>query len=191
MAPQFVTFHYTIYLIGIIFLILSHALASLAAYFVPATVTQLHTIDDVPRLCTLRPPDGMYTSAKMGKGRARGQDYFQTDIHGSAASPGGAVDGTVAGVSGHHPYPSSAYPPYSGYPPQPHQGGSASPVSPLSLRPPAWSAGSPPRSETQVLPNPARYLPPLPLQPAPPVQSPYSPRHPLDDEALRSLGRKV
>ncbi|KAH8118932.1 Gti1/Pac2 family-domain-containing protein, partial [Phellopilus nigrolimitatus] len=53
----------------------------LTAYFVPATVNQLRTVDDIPSLlANAHPPEGMYTSAKMGKGRARGE-YYPTDIH--------------------------------------------------------------------------------------------------------------
>lgn len=150
-----------------------------AAYFVPATVNQLRTVDEIPALAHIRPPDGMYTSAKLGKGRARGE-YYSNDIH-SAGGPS---------MSPQQYPPPPTYTPYPGQPPPP--GGSHSPQ---AMRVPAWPGQSPPHMgrDPQTLPNPARLLPPpaLGLTPAPPVQSPYSPRHPLDDEALRSLGRRL
>ncbi|KAI5119804.1 hypothetical protein M0805_006937 [Coniferiporia weirii] len=164
----------------------------LTAYFVPGTVTQLRTIDDIPALASIRPPEGMYTSAKMGKGRARGGEYYPTDIHNNAAGVLGMS------ITGQQYPPPPTYAPYPG----PH------------LSPPGVSAGSPPETsraiawpihgsppmplppgrDGQMLPNASRlHLPPPPpgLRPAPPAQSPYSPRHPLDDEALRSLGRNI
>lgn len=147
----------------------------------PATVNQLRTVDEIPALAHIRPPDGMYTSAKLGKGRARG-DYYSTDIH--------SAGGPSMSPQAYQPPPN--YMPFPGQPPPvgPHS-------SPQAMRAPAWPGqpSSPPQMgrDTQMLPNPSRLLPPpaLGLTPAPPVQSPYSPRHPLDDEALRSLGRRL
>lgn len=164
---------------------------TIAAYFIPASVNQLRTIDDIPALVTIRPPEGMYTSAKMGKGRARGE-YYPTDIHSGAPAVTGAA------MPGQQYPPPPIYAPY----PSPHlpsPGSSRSSASPEALRASEWSRGSPPsplspgRERQTVIPNPARTLPPptLGLHPATPVQSPYSPRHPLDNEALRSLGRSI
>ena len=159
---------------------------SSAAYFVPGTVNQLHTIDDIPRLRSIRPPEGMYTSAKLGKGRARGGEYYPTDIH--SGSPLGAPP--LSPVSGQYqPPPTYApYPPHMN-PPSPSEARTGSPTH--TLNPPSWSRAGSPRP---VLPHPAQLLPPqLTLRPAPQAPSQYSPRHPLDDEALRSLatGRRV
>ena len=161
-----------------------------AAYFIPGTVNQLRTIDDIPALANIRPPEGMYTSAKMGKGRARGE-YYPSDIH----SGGSTMLGTTPGQQ--YP-PPPIYAPYPG-PQLPTLSGSRESISPQSLRASAWSSNSPTTpvspgaDDRQALPHPARLLPPpsLGLHPAPPVQGPYSPRHPLDNEALRSLGRSI
>ncbi|THH06546.1 hypothetical protein EW145_g4011 [Phellinidium pouzarii] len=158
----------------------------ITAYFVPGTVTQLRTIDELPTIANIRPPEGMYTSAKMGKGRARGGDYYPADIH------SGPVALPEMSMSGQQYRPPPTFAPYPG-PSLPPPGG-------LDMQAPCtppWPAQSSPLSprgrEGQILPNPARLLPPpvLGIHPAPPVQSPYSPRHPLDDEALRSLGRGI
>ena len=150
----------------------------------PATVGQLHTIDDFPSLANIHPPEGMYTSAKLGKGRARGGEYYPTDIHSGSIMAASATPQ----MSGHHSHP----PTFAPYPtprlsPTPeHREGS----SPHRLNPPNWAGSS--SAPRPVLPNPARLLPPaLGLRPAPQAQSPYSPRHPLDNEALRSLGRNI
>ncbi|KAL5528719.1 hypothetical protein ACEPAF_7856 [Sanghuangporus sanghuang] len=159
----------------------------LTAYFIPATVGQLRTIDDIPALANIRPPEGMYTSAKMGKGRARGE-YYPSDIHSGISAT------ASSSTSGQQYPPPPVYAPYPG--PQLPSPVSRENASPQSLRAPNWPGSSPSlppssSSERQMLPNAARILPPpsLGLHPAPPVQGPYSPRHPLDNEALRSLGR--
>ena len=159
----------------------------IAAYFVPASVGQLRTIDDIPALANIRPPEGMYTSAKMGKGRARGE-YYPSDIH------SGSIAAASSSTSVQQYPPPPVYAPYPG--PQLPSPISRESASPQAFRTPAWpgsSPSSPPSasSDRQMLPNAARILPPpaLGLHPSPPVQSPYSPRHPLDNEALRSLGR--
>lgn len=177
----------------------------LTAYFVPATVTQLRTIDDVPVLAPVHPPEGMYSSAKMGKGRARGE-YHPTDIHNGAGTivPAAHVSVQHASVqqyssSVHHP---PVYAPYNNAYSQP------APIEPReeynSRSPPSsgWSALPPHHSSTSIstsgrdvrLPHPSRILPSLNVglrPPAPQGPSPYSPRHPLDDEALRALGRSI
>lgn len=170
-----------------------------AAYFVPATVSQLRTVDDIPILASIHPPEGMYSSAKMGKGRARGE-YYPTDIHNGA----GQNMVPVPHVSGQQ-YPPSpfhhhlVYAPYTNaYPPPTSvdvQEEHDSRVLPSSMR----SALPPPHSPTSAsgrdmhLPHPSRILPSLNvgLHPAPQGPSPYSPRHPLDDQALRALGRSI
>lgn len=152
-----------------------------AAYFVPGTVNQLHTIDDIPRLRTVHPPEGMYTSAKLGKGRARGGEYYPTDIHSS--SPTSAPSSSPPSAPYH---PSLVYAPYPQLP-SPSDPRLESPTH--MLNPPSLSRIASPRP---ILPHPAQLLPSqLSLRPAPRVQSPYSPRHPLDNEALRSLGRNL
>lgn len=159
-----------------------------AAYFIPATVNQLRTVEDLPYLRGIRPPDGMYTSAKMGKSRARGD--YGSDIHGG----GGAGAGCGPAMSVH----AQPYPAYASYP---HSPGSPTAGSPTAYRDVqgCWPAPSPPR-DGQYAAHPSRVLPALPsplaplsigLAPSPSVQSPYSPRHPLDDEALRSLNRSL
>ncbi|KAL5523487.1 hypothetical protein ACEPAG_7660 [Sanghuangporus baumii] len=161
----------------------------LTAYFVPAIVGQLHTIDDIPILANIRPPEGMYTSGKMGKGRARGE-YYSSDIHSDISAAAG---------------PSTSeqqYPPLPVYIPYPDPQ-LLSPLPrknalPQGLHVPNWhgSSSSSPASTSfngQMQPNAARLLPPPSprLRSAAPVQSSYAPRHPVDSEALRSLGRNL
>ncbi|KAL5485488.1 hypothetical protein ACEPAI_8130 [Sanghuangporus weigelae] len=156
----------------------------LTAYFIPATVGQLRTIDDIPALANIRPPEGIYTSAKTGKGRARGECY-SSDIHSdiSAAADSSKSEQQYPPPPIYVPYPGpqllSPLPRESASPeglhaPNRHGSSSSSPL----------SAGS----DGQMQPNAARllHLPSPRLYPAALV---YAPRHPIDSEALRSLGR--
>ncbi len=157
-----------------------------AAYYVPSSLAQLRTVDDLPQLAGVLPPEGMYTSAKVGKSRAL-PGSSNSDIH----------IGSVGMPSQLHPHPPT-YAPFPNGPPGAHHnlGG---PSSPLAHRRPTWPvpgvlSHAPPSRDGGSLGSSARTLPGLPalgLAAAPPVPSPYSPRHPLDDEALRSLNRSI
>jgi len=158
----------------------------LTAYYVPSSLAQLRTVDDLPQLGGVLPPEGMYTSAKVGKSRAL-PGSSNSDIH----------IGSVGMPSQLHPHPPT-YAPFPNGPPGAHHnlGG---PSSPLAHRRPTWPVPgvlphAPPSRDGGSLGSSARTLPGLPalgLAAAPPVPSPYSPRHPLDDEALRSLNRSI
>ncbi|KAL5507586.1 hypothetical protein ACEPAH_7042 [Sanghuangporus vaninii] len=159
----------------------------LTAYFIPATVGQLRTIGDIPALANIRPPEGMYANARMDKGRARGE-YYPSDIHSGISAAASSI------MSGQQYPPPPIYAPY----PSPWL---SSPLprensSPRGLHAPSRhesSSSSPPSTglDRQMQTNTARLLPPPSprLCPASPVQSSYAPRHPIDSEALRSLGR--
>lgn len=167
----------------------------LAAYFVPSTVTNLRTVEDMPDLANLSVPDGMYTSAKIGKGRAR--ETATADIHGT----GGASPTLVVAP---RPYITTVPQQYPAFVAVTNE-------TPLS----ASSNGSPvvqitgdnSRSVLQWNPNDiqeerldarihvamSRTLPSIvsPGSFSPTSPGAYSPRHPLDNEALRLLNRSV
>lgn len=164
----------------------------------PSTVNHLRTVDDMPQLTGVDVPDGMYISAKIGKGRAR--EAVTADIHGSAV--GGAPHMVVSRPYISLPQQYSAYVAYSNENMQ-----TPSPVSsngslavqtqgPL-LRP--LSHWSPPRADerdaihrqsisSRTLPC---IVPPSGLSPASPTTGGYSPRHPADTAALLSFNRAV
>ncbi|OCB87364.1 hypothetical protein A7U60_g5504 [Sanghuangporus baumii] len=128
----------------------------LPAYFIPATVGQLRSIDDIPALANIRPPEGKYTNAKMGKGRARGE-YYPSDIH------GGISAAASSSMSGQQYPPSPIYVPHPGLrllSPLPRENSS-----PQGLHTPSRhgsSSSSPPSTgfDRQMQPNAARLLPP-------------------------------
>ncbi len=130
---------------------------STAAYFIPATVDQLRTVDDDAQLARLHIPDGMYISAKMGKGRA--PNY--------SSVPDGAGSYIVSpeGIPAAYQYPY--------YQPQPY------------AQPGAARGLAAPHAFVEQPVDPANRLPPPNL---PGTSRPsYTPRHPLDDAALRAL----
>ncbi|KLO11747.1 hypothetical protein SCHPADRAFT_905772 [Schizopora paradoxa] len=169
----------------------------LTAYYVPSSLTQLRTVDDLPQLAAVRPPEGMYTSAKVGKSRAL-PGSGNSDIHMGAV---GMPNQMHQHPPTYAPFPNGPPGPlhHHGHHPHPHPLSSpgSSPTSPLAHRQPTWPLPNASHRESNVSSSSrdaARTLPGLPslgLTAAPPVQSPYSPRHPLDDEALRSLNRSI
>lgn len=123
-------------------------LASSAAYFTPATVDQLRTIMNIHFLANLSVPEGMYSSAKMGKSRAR-EEWIPPDTHSHAA----AASYQDSSSPNPHLYAGSppvglTYPGYHHQPPymlpspssphspgMPHMGGSPPHIAPLRISP--------------------------------------------------------
>jgi hypothetical protein len=169
---------------------------SLAAYFVPSTVNHLRTVDDLPQLADLQVPEGMYTSAKVGKGRAR--EAATADIHGGTSPPHIVVSRPYITVP-------QQYPTYVAYSNETTQ--TPSPVS-SNGSPLVQTPGSALRPTSQLSPrseqrreDPHGYplssrtlpyiVPPNGLSPVSPTAGMYSPRHPLDTEALRLFNKPV
>lgn len=154
-----------------------------AAYFIPATVDRLRTVDDIPGLSQIRIPAGMYTSAKMGKGRA----------HDAAAGRSDSGDGG-------HSIPSPSYPQSPIYTPYAPASLPTMEVLPNSFPSPPPQLPFPQSGLAQPYYDSTRGIAGAALQmnsptnsggPSsfifPPNKTKYSPRHPLDDAALKAL----
>lgn len=178
---------------------LTAAHCMIAAYFVPSTVNHLRTVDDMPQLANLQVPDGMYTSAKIGKGRAR--EPVTADIHGGTiGTPHIVVSRPYINV----PQQYTAYVAYSnetmqtpspassnGSPVVQTPGPMLQPLSQLSPRTGQWRDDTNRQSlSSRTLPY---IVPPSGMSPISPITGSgvYSPRHPLDNEALRQFNKPV
>lgn len=156
----------------------SNRICSVAAYFIPDTSGQLLTVDDVPELAACQPPEGMYVSAKLGKGRARDcwtnlggdrQSDYLLDMHQGTSPPTG-------------------YPMYTGYGTPQHDVCTRARAGGTTLQPASWQES--PLSPLDLRrPLPPMAVPQLGMAPLPqkPSHSRYLPRSATDDAALRSL----
>lgn len=77
----------------------------LIAYFTQSTVNSLKTIDDVPILANLPVPIGLYTGARVGKGRRDHHSYDASSVYSTATWTPGAHSASWAPPPPLHPYP--------------------------------------------------------------------------------------
>ncbi|TDL26031.1 hypothetical protein BD410DRAFT_800654 [Rickenella mellea] len=133
-------------------------------------IHQLRTVDDIPEVSRLEIPPGMYVSAKVGKGRARDSWISGAD---------GDVGPNLTG-------PPNSHPVYAPFPAQasPHEREAQLAQQSGWRVGTSGNVGHSPSQSKRVGGNAPQAGLPMPPQTG---KAAYSPRHPLDDAALRSL----